>query len=368
MRILVIPDSFKGSLTSERICEITRRVFAEWLPQAQVDTLPFADGGEGTLDCLIHALDCDMAEETVAGPLASPVTARIGFLQDRRTAVVEAAQAVGLTLVGKELCPLETNTYGLGQMLLAAERRGADKFLIALGGSCTSDCGAGMLSALGVEFFRKGKVFVPAGGTLNEVEEIRIKEAFQTFVKNKEFRVLCDVSNPLCGTDGAARVFAPQKGANAQEVERIERGMKSFSALVAKTLGHDCSMRAGAGAAGGLGYAFSAFLSGKLVSGVDEILTLYDFVKIQQDYDLILTGEGCFDSQSLMGKAVGGILARTKKPVVVLCGKYKPFDWSRYRHLKCVLEISGGQETQYAISHAEENLRACLIRFCQESL
>lgn len=367
MKILVIPDSFKGSLSSVRVCEIAREILTGCLAGAEVKTMPLADGGEGTLDCILSAVKGERVAVTVQGPLGNPVRAELGFLSGGRTAVIEAAQAVGLPLAGKELKPMEAGTGGLGQMIRAARAHGATEIVAALGGTCTNDCGAGMLSALGVRFLSDGKPFVPCGGTLAGVREIQLSQEFLSLCEGVSFRVLCDVRNPLYGKNGAAAVFAPQKGADAEQVGLLDEGMRRFAALVARQLGRDCAEESGAGAAGGLGFAFRAFLNAELVSGVEEILKLYRFSEIQENYDLIITGEGCFDRQSLMGKAVGGVLSRAKRPAAVLCGKYRPFEGQPVS-LKYILELSGGQSDGYAMAHAEENLRACLKRFCQEEL
>lgn len=366
MKIIVAPDSFKGSLTAEKFCEVCERTLKELLPDAEVISMPLADGGEGSAECFKRAVNCKSADFYVQNALFEEIDAPILFYDDGKTALIETAKVNGLPQVKGRDNPEETSTYGIGQLIGHAVDLGAKKIILALGGSSTNDCGLGMLAALGACFYNKdGVSFVPTGGTLCEVADIDLSMMYPRLV-GARFEAMCDVENPLCGENGCSRVFAPQKGADIEMVERLEKGCQHIAGLFNLMRDKDCSLEKGAGAAGGLGFAVLAGLFGELKKGIDVFLNLYDFEKELADCDFLITGEGSFDKQSLMGKAVGGVIGKANNinrnsqssqsslPVYVFCGKSK-VDFDLPENVK-VIPISEDQPLDYALAHAEENL------------
>lgn len=355
MSIIIAPDSFKGSMSAEEFCAIAEEYFNEKVPEEKIVALPLADGGEGTLQCVLTATGGKKKAFSTVNALGEPITAPVGFLPDG-TAVIEVATVIGLPQLRGRENPLKTNTFGLGALIREAVKSGAKKITLTLGGSATNDLGLGMLAALGYRFYDKnGNAFVPAGGTLGEITRFEKTEEFELY-ETIEFSAMCDVENPLLGAEGAAAVFSPQKGASPEDVALLEAGASHFVALCGK----DPSL-AGAGAAGGLGYACLHFLSGTLRRGIDEVLRLYRFEELLKDCRLLISGEGCFDGQSAMGKAVGTLIKRAAPiPTVVFAGMVKPFDETLYPNLKMVCPISEGLPLEVALVTAKENLRRAL--------
>ena len=317
MKLLIAPDSFKGTLSAPQAAEIMAAAFRRELPVSSVGLLPLGDGGEGTADCLIAAGGAPVCCETTDG-YGHPVSVRY-CIYESDTAVIDSASVVPMYAARRE--PAVASTYGLGAPVLDAIKRGCKTIMLALGGTGSNDGGCGLAAALGVRFAdADGKHFVPRGDTLAQVADFDLSEARHAL---KSVRVcgLCDVDNPFYGPRGAARVFAPQKGADAPTVERLDAGLESLAALVRRKTGFDLQEFAGAGAAGGLGGGIAAFLGGSLASGIGTVLHLLRFSERAAEADLILTGEGCTDEQTLMGKAVSGVLnAAGTTPVVVLSG------------------------------------------------
>ena len=313
MKVAIAIDSFKGSLSSiaagNAAAEGVRRVF----PDAACVVRPLADGGEGTVDALVTGMGGEPRTVTVTGPAGKPVKAKYGLLPDG-VAVMEMAEAAGITLVsGAERNPLHTTTYGVGEMILDAVKHGAKRFVIGIGGSATNDGGAGMLQALGFRLLDANGNDIPRGGAgLAKLARIEAKgEGEQRNVPSCSFRIACDVKNPLCGPNGASAVFGPQKGATPEMVRELDSALTHFAEIVGKGVESRCTP--GAGAAGGLGFAFKAFFNAELVPGVDLILNethLEDFVK---DADVVITGEGRLDGQTVMGKAPIGVARLAKK-------------------------------------------------------
>ena len=369
MKILVAPDSFKGSLTAVKFCEICESTLKSVVPEAEIISMPLADGGEGTAECFKKAVDCKAADFYVQNSLYEEIDAPILFLDNGKTALIEAAFANGLPQIKGRENPEETTTYGVGQLIGHAVDLGAKKIILALGGSSTNDCGLGMLAALGACFYNKdGVSFVPTGGTLCDVVDMDFSMMYPR-LQGARFEAMCDVENPLCGEKGCSRVFAPQKGADPQMVERLEKGCRHIAGLFNLMRDKDFSLEKGAGAAGGLGFAVLAGLLGELKSGIDTVLDLCDFEVKLADCDLLITGEGSFDNQSLMGKTIGGLLRRIEKaqadkgqtkklPVCVFCGKAEN-EMKLPQNLH-VFPISEGQTLEYAMSHAEENLEKAI--------
>ena len=361
MKILIAPDSFKGSLSAVRFCEIAEKTIKSILPDAEIDCMPVADGGEGTLECLQSAMDCKIVKCFVQNSLYEEEVSLVGFIDNGKTAIIEAAQSNGLPQIKGRENPEETSTYGVGQLVAFACDLGARKIILTLGGSSTNDCGLGLLAALGGCFYNKdGVSFVPTGGTLTEVQEIDLSMMYPR-LQGASFEALCDVDNPLYGENGCSAVFGPQKGADPEMVKRLDEGCRHISKLFNKMRTTDFALEKGAGAAGGLGFCVLAGLNGKLKSGIDTILSLCEFERRSSDCDLIITGEGSFDRQSAMGKTVGGIIKRAGKvPVVVFCGKS---DGSDVDGIKDVVEISKGLELEEAIKNTEQNLEKAITEY-----
>lgn len=354
MKILIAPDSFKGSLSAVKFCEIAKEAILSVIPDAEIDCMPVADGGEGTLDCFKAAVDCQIMKCFVQNSLYEEEVSSVGFIENGKTAIIEAAQSNGLPQIKGRENPEETSTYGVGQLVGFACDMGAKKIILTLGGSSTNDCGLGMMAALGGCFYNKNGVsFVPTGGTLKDVEEIDLSMMYPR-LQGARFEALCDVENPLYGENGCSAVFGPQKGADAEMVKRLDEGCRHISTLFNKMRDTDFALSKGAGAAGGLGFAVLAGMNGVLKNGIDTVLNLCDFDNRVNDCDLIITGEGSFDKQSAMGKTIGGILKRSgKTPIVVFCGKS---DGSSAEGIKDVLEISKGMNLEDAIKNTEKNL------------
>ncbi len=318
-KIIVIPDSFKGTLSAADFCGITKKAWAKHFPDCKIVLLPLADGGEGTTDCFI-AMDGYMKVNT---------TAKNSYMEDipvyyavkGNTAVMEMAACASLTSVKGRENPGITTTYGVGQMIAHRVNAGYKNIILGLGGSCTNDAGRGMAAALGVKFFdEKGEEFTPTGYTLEKIKNIDFSRA-EKLLTGVQITAMCDINNPLYGTKGAAYIFGPQKGADRAAVEILDKNLKYISDLIYKIKCCDYSQIPGAGAAGGMGFGVCAFLNGSLKGGVNLILDEIDFEKQIESTDLIITGEGRLDSQSLGGKAVVGIARRRQKvPVIAVVG------------------------------------------------
>ena len=353
MSIIIAPDSFKGSMTAEEFCAVVEPLCKERAPEEAVICLPLADGGEGTLDCILAATGGEPICFDTVDALGAPISAPVGFLPDG-SAVIEVAQVIGLPMVQGREDPLRASTYGLGILIRRAIEKGAKRITLTLGGSATNDLGLGMLSALGWEFMdQSGDAVDPCGGAMEAIA--KILPPIDPIYQNVEFIAMCDVKNPLLGAAGCAAVYAPQKGASPADVARLEAGAKNIAALWGKDPDSE-----GAGAAGGLGYACLHFLGGVLRPGIEEILRLYRFEELLKDCNLLISGEGCFDGQSAMGKAVGALIAKAAPvPAVVFAGMVKPFDKGLYPNLKEIYAISEGLPLEVALRTAKENLRRC---------
>lgn len=323
MKIVIASDSFKGSLTSVEVAQAATRGIKAVYPDCDVVAVNVADGGEGTVEAIVDALGGEIEHITVSDPLGRPIQARYGIAGKK--AIIEMAAASGLTLLSsEERNPWITSTYGTGEMIMDAIQRGCSQFLIGIGGSATNDAGTGMLQALGFKFYDfNGKEIIDCrGGRLQDIADLD-----DTFVpkavREAQFIVACDVDTPLCGPEGAAPVFAPQKGADAEMVAKLDAGMTSFAHVIENKYGINIVPVAGAGAAGGMGGGFRAFLNASLQRGIDMVLDAIDFDYTIQSADLIITGEGKIDFQTAKGKTAAGVLARAKKqniPVIAIAG------------------------------------------------
>ena len=310
-KYVLIPDSFKGTLSSEDICRIASEEILRLEPEAEICAIPVADGGEGTVDAFLAAVGGTRAEVPCTGPCGQEVMGFYGLLPDG-TAVVEMAAAAGLPLAGACRDPEKTTTYGVGQLMAHALSRGAKRLVLGLGGSATNDGGCGAAAALGAEFLDvKGRAFVPTGGTLTQIAHIRM-EGLRETMAGAEVTVMCDIGNPLCGPAGAAAVFGPQKGADAAMVARMDAGLRHLAETLEKDVGMEVLTLAGGGSAGGFGAGAAAFFGGQLRMGIDVVLDLTDFDRKCRGASLVITGEGHLDSQSLRGKTVVGVARRAR--------------------------------------------------------
>ena len=360
-KILLVPDSFKGTLSSRQVCQVMAGQLRRFFPQAQVKSIPVADGGEGSVEAFLAAAGGERRTRTVTGPFGEPVEAFYGVLGDGRTAVIEMAACAGLPLAEGRLNPERATTYGVGELLLAAKEAGCTKAILGLGGSCTNDGGAGAAAALGAKFTRAdGAAFIPTGGTLGEIAALDVSPVAQA-LQGMELTAMCDIDNPLYGEAGAAAVFAPQKGADAAMVARLDAGLRHLGQVSARCLGRDFSHLPGAGAAGGLGFGMAAFCGAQLRMGIDAVLDAVGFDSLLPGTDVVFTGEGKIDSQSARGKVVSGVAARCRKagvPVVAVVGQIgQGFEEMYQQGLTAVFSINrAAQPFAESRFHAGENL------------
>ena len=324
MKFIFAPDSFKGSLSALACCDILERVTAKIFPGAETISVPVADGGEGTVDALLRAMGGQRMTTKVTGPLFEPETATWGLLSDG-TAVMEMAQASGLPYVpADKKDPRKATSYGTGEMIAAALRAGARSILIGIGGSATNDGGLGMLQALGAKFTDKdGNAVRPVGGEMANVAEADFGGLLPE-LKECRITVICDVTNPLLGENGATFIYGPQKGATPEIRDELEAGMAHFAGVVERAVGRDIAAFPGAGAAGGLGAALGGVLGAQLKSGIDAVLDAVDFESKLEGVTLAVTGEGRIDGQSVrFGKVPVGVAKRCAAkniPVAAIVG------------------------------------------------
>ena len=304
MKVVIAMDSFKGSLTSADAGNAAKEGVLATIPDADVVVRPLADGGEGMTEAIAQGLGGEMVSVKVSNPVGQKTDAVYVILPDAGTAVIEMARAAGLPLLTKEQRdPLQTTTYGVGEMILDAIKKGCHNFLIGIGGSATNDGGMGMLTALGYRFLDKDKKQLPGiGASLGEVKFIDVS-AVTAQLSACNFKIACDVDNPLCGKQGATYVFAPQKGLRAEECRNVDAAMANYAEVVERCTGKSCRNIPGAGGAGGMGFAFVSFLGGELLPGADLVMELTGLETYIRDADIFITGEGRLDRQSAMGKA-----------------------------------------------------------------
>ncbi len=324
MRIVVAPQSLKGSLTAAETGEAIARGVRAVLQDAEIVVVPVADGGEGTVEALVDATGGVRFEQVVSGPLGEPVTASFGILGDERTAAIEMASCAGLPLVPPALRdPRITTTYGVGELILAALERGCRRFIIGIGGSATNDGGAGMAQALGASLVDEaGQPIAPGGAALPTLAHISTA-AMDARLRECAFDVACDVTNPLCGPTGASAVYGPQKGATPEMVVQLDAALVHYARIIERDLGLTVRDIPGAGAAGGLGAGLLAFLGATLRPGAQIVLEAVGLEAHMPDADLVITAEGQLDSQTAYGKSVGAVAALAKRygiPVLALAG------------------------------------------------
>lgn len=321
-KILLIPDSFKGTMSSVEICEVMKASIQKYFPETEVISIPVADGGEGSVDAFLTAMGGKKVGVTVKGPYFEAIQSFYGILSNH-TAVIEMAAAAGLPLAGENLHPEKATTYGVGQLILHAVKSGCRKIITGLGGSATNDGGAGAAAALGVSFRdASGSSFIPVGGTLDKIASIDTGGVCRA-LSETELITMCDIDNPLCGPLGASAVFGPQKGADENLVRVLDANLRHMAEIIKRDLGKDILDLPGAGAAGGMGGGMAAFFSSRLQMGIETVLDTVQFDQLLKGADLVFSGEGKLDDQSLRGKVVIGVSRRAKKsgvPLIAIVG------------------------------------------------
>ena len=324
MKIIAAPNAFKESLTGKEAAEVIREGVLRACPACEVVCVPVADGGDGLNQIVTEALNGREYEVAVHGPLMEKIRASFGYVEEDKTAIVEMAQASGLSLLTDEQKdPTKTSTYGTGELILAALDRGANRVIIGLGGSATCDGGIGMAAALGYRFLDiNGKEVKPTGGALADIHSIDSSMA-DPRIRSTRFQGVCDVSNPLTGKSGASYVYSPQKGADSDQVKQLDEGLVKLSRCIRNDLGVSVDNIAGGGAAGGLGAGLHCFLGAKLEKGIDLVMDLVKLEENMQGADLVITGEGQIDYQTKFNKAPAGVARLAQKyniPCIAVCG------------------------------------------------
>lgn len=324
MKIVIAPDSFKDSLSAQAVADAIASGLAEVWPHAELIKCPMADGGEGTIEALLAACNGELMSASVSGPLGAPVDAQWGWLAESKTAIIEMAMASGLqllTLAQRDACV--TSTEGTGQLISAALDAGARRVILAIGGSATNDGGSGMLSALGARFLNADdQTLAPGGLALADLARIDLS-GFDPRLSDVCVEIAADVDNPLCGPNGASSVFGPQKGASPEQVMALDAALGRFADHTAQVLGQDLRDSPGSGAAGGMGFAAKAYLKASFRAGVEVVADLTGLEQALIGADLVITGEGRFDAQTLRGKTplgVARVAQRRQVPVIVLAG------------------------------------------------
>ncbi|MBX8554211.1 glycerate kinase [Pseudomonas cichorii] len=324
MKIVIAPDSFKDSLSAQAVATAIASGLADVWPTAELIQCPMADGGEGTIEAVLAACNGQLMSAEVRGPLQSPVQAHWGWLPHSRTAIIEMAMASGLqllTLEQRNACI--TTTYGTGQLIAQALDAGAQRVILAIGGSATNDAGTGMLSALGARFLDgNDQPLAPGGLALAQLARVDLS-SFDPRLADVRFEIAADVDNPLCGPNGASHIFGPQKGASPEQVLALDAALGHFADLSVQAVGQDLRDSPGSGAAGGMGFAAKAYLKASFRAGVEVVADLTGLEQALVGADLVITGEGRFDAQTLRGKTpfgVARVAARHQVPVIVLAG------------------------------------------------
>ena len=322
-KMILVPDSFKGTLSSLEICSVMEQCIHEHDPSAQVVAIPVADGGEGSVDAFLAAMGGEKISVPSKGPYMEDITSFYGLVDNGRTAVIEMAACAGLPLAGGRLEPDKATTYGVGLLMADAAKRGCKRIIIGLGGSVTNDLGTGAAAAAGIRFLdSSGTAFVPTGGTLSKIEHIDCSDLLPE-LREAEIITMCDIDNPLYGETGAAFVFAPQKGADDRMTVFLDEQLRAAAETIRRELNADVSNLPGAGAAGGMGGGMAAFFRSRLQMGIETVLDTVRFEELLQGADMVFSGEGKIDAQSLCGKVVIGVARRAKNagvPLVAVVG------------------------------------------------
>ncbi|GJJ02980.1 glycerate kinase [Duganella rhizosphaerae] len=364
MKIVIAPDSFKESLTALAVANEIEAGFREFFPDAEYVKLPVADGGEGTVQAMIDASGGRRVELQVSGPLGEPVAAFYGLMGDGATAVIEMAAASGLELVPTaQRDPLRTSSYGTGQLIRDALDAGARRFVLGVGGSATNDGGAGMVQALGGRLLdAAGRDLQPGGGALDGLQHIDLS-GLDARIKDCVFDIACDVSNPLVGPQGASHIFGPQKGATPAMIEQLDANLRHYADVIARELGQQVADVPGAGAGGGIGAAMLVFLGGSLRPGSEIVTAAVGLDAAVADADLVITGEGRIDSQSIHGKTpigVARVAQRHGKPVIAIAGCLAPGAAVVHQHgIHAVFgAVSRPCTVEQALAEAAQNVRS----------
>ncbi|MBQ2932729.1 MAG: glycerate kinase [Clostridia bacterium] len=323
-KIVIAIDSFKGSLTTFEAGKAVKEAAEKVYPDVETVISPIADGGEGTVEAIVSATNGELVKTTVCNPLGQKIQSNFGYIPETKTAIIEMSAAAGITLItANERNPLNTTTYGVGEMILEAISKGCRRFIIGIGGSATNDGGIGMLQALGFEFLDKNGEQVSLGAKgLKDIAEIRIENAVKE-LKECSFCVACDVKNVLCGKEGCSAVYGPQKGATPEMIKEMDLWLENYAVLTKNVIPASDVNAPGTGAAGGLGFALLSYLNATLVSGIEIVMRETDIERHIKDADLVITGEGRLDGQSYMGKAPIGVAKLAKKynkPVIAFSG------------------------------------------------
>lgn len=359
-KIVIIPDSFKGTMSSREVGQIIRQEAVACWPQVETICVEVADGGEGTVDAFLSVLPGEKKTLCVQGPFGEEVEGFYGMVGD--TAIIEMAAAAGLPLAGKNPNAGQTTTFGVGQLMRAALDDGAKKIILGLGGSATNDGGTGAAAALGVKFRNaSGEAFVPVGDTLCDIAHIDFSGC-DTRLSQVPVIAMCDVDNPLCGPHGAAAVFGPQKGASDTQILRLDNGLHHLAKVILQDMGQDILYIEGAGAAGGMGGGAVAFFCAKLQRGIDVVLDTVHFDNMLQDCSMVITGEGRIDEQSAHGKVISGIAQRAKVhhvPVIAIVGDIGDGADAMYDVGVSAIFSINRQAVPFSIAkdHAPDNLR-----------
>jgi len=347
MKIVIAPDKFKGSLTGIEFCDAVERGIRKHVEDVEIVKLPLADGGDGTVDALQFYTGGESVSVEVNDPLHRKINANYLFSSEKRMAFIEMAEASGIRLLSNaELNPLLTSTFGTGELVKNAIERGTEHVILGIGGSSTNDAGMGMARALGFRFFDNiGNELKGKGGDLNLLHSIDSLNVIPELVDVK-FEVACDVDNPLFGSNGAAHIYSPQKGASPEMVKKLDNGLQNFNAVVEKQFGKNLQNISGAGAAGGLGAGCVLFLNAILKSGTSLVKDVANFDENVKDADWIITGEGKFDEQTFSGKVIKGVLESvTHQKVAVFCG---------------ISELSESDLKKHSIDYLEEMMNQAL--------
>lgn len=369
MKFVIAPDKFKGSLTGFEFCTAVEKGLVKVFPQAEIIHLPLADGGDGTLEIAQHHLKGTKIEILVNDPFFRKIKASYVFSKDTEIAYIEMAEASGLKRIAEnEKNVMRATSFGTGELILHAIEKGAKHILLGIGGSATNDCGMGMAAVLGYSFLdANGQKLKPIGANLTQVETIDVSNV-QEKLKNIKFSIACDVQNPLYGNEGAAFVYAEQKGASIENILQLDRGLQHFANILQQQFGVDCQQINGAGAAGGVGAGSIVFLNGNLVSGIELIKNISNFDEVIQDADWLITGEGKLDEQTFYGKTIQGVINSAKQnniPVAAFCGAISlNIEQQQKMGLTyCTSILKTISSLQEAINYSEENLIHSVYNF-----
>lgn len=363
MKIVIAPDSFKDSLSAQGVADAIALGLAEAWPDAQLIKCPMADGGEGTVESILAACDGQLRRTAVQGPLGTPVEAAWGWLPRSHTAIIEMAEASGLQLVPvdqRDACI--SSTFGTGELIRAALDQGAQRIILAIGGSATNDGGAGAMQALGVKLLdAQGQTLAPGGLALAQLFRIDLSD-IDPRLASVRFDIAADVDNPLCGRHGASAIFGPQKGASPEQVQLLDHALGHFADHCAQALQRDVRDEPGSGAAGGLGFAAKAFLGAQFKAGVEVVAELVGLADAVENADLVITGEGRFDAQTLRGKTPFGVARIARQhdvPVIVIAGTLGEGYQALYEHgIDAAFALASGPMTlQQACAEAPRLLR-----------